>query len=104
VAVVHNTRWREVLTKEISTLGFPVTPSAANFVLIQMRDPAEALAADRFLTERGLILRLVKAYGLPACLRLSVGSETANRVVIRAFADFAKSRDTKSRDTGESRG
>lgn len=91
-AVTHNGHWREVLTREIGALGYPVTPSAANFVLIHLRDPAEAQAADAFLTARGLILRLVKAYGLPSCLRLSVGGETANRLVIAALAEFAKQR------------
>jgi len=35
--------------------------------------------ADRFLCEHGLILRPVGNYGLPDCLRLTVGSEEANR-------------------------
>jgi histidinol-phosphate aminotransferase len=89
-AVSHNTHWREVLTREIRALGFPVTESAANFVLIHMRDEAEARAADAFLMARGLILRMVGAYGLPNGLRLSVGGEAANRLVIEAFAAFAR--------------
>jgi len=91
-AVAHNAQWREVLTREIRALGFPVTESAANFVLIHLRDPAEAAAADAFLMARGLILRMVGAYGLPQCLRLSVGSAVANRLVIEAFAEFARQR------------
>jgi histidinol-phosphate aminotransferase len=94
-AVVHNTHWRDRLTVEIEALGFPVTRSAANFILIHLRDPAEAEAANDFLIQRGLILRLVKAYALPACLRLSVGTETANRLVIEAFAVFAQQRQTR---------
>lgn len=91
-AVRHNTHWRDVLTREISALGFPVTPSAANFVLVHLRDEAEARSADAFLTARGLILRLVKAYGLPHALRLSVGGDIANGLVIDAFAAFARQR------------
>ena len=91
-AIAHNTHWRDVLTREIRALGYPVMTSAANFILIQMRDPAEAQAADAFLTARGLILRLVAAYKLPACLRLSVGGETANRLVIEALGAFAEQR------------
>jgi histidinol-phosphate aminotransferase len=91
-AIAHNTLWRDILSREIAAFGFPVTPSAANFLLVHLRDEAEALAADAFLTSRGLILRLVKAYGLPACLRLSVGDETANRLVISAFGEFARQR------------
>ena len=91
-AVAHNTHWRQVLTREIRALGFPVTTSAANFVLIHLRDEAEAREADAFLMARGLILRMVGAYALPTCLRLSVGGETANRLVIDAFTAFAKRR------------
>ena len=91
-AIAHNTHWRDVLTREIRALGFPVTESAANFVLIHLASPEEAVAADAFLTARGLILRMVAAYKLPSCLRLSVGSEVANKLVIEAFADFAKAR------------
>ena len=92
-AIAHNAHWRAVATREIAALGFPVTPSAANYVLIHLRNPAEAAAADAFLSARGLILRMVGAYGLPQCLRLSIGSEVAMRLVIEAFAAFAKERD-----------
>ena len=91
-AIVHNSHWRDELTREIRALGYPVTTSQANFVLIHMRDEAEARACNSFLTERGLILRLVGAYKLPHGLRLSIGAETANRLVIAAFADFAAAR------------
>jgi histidinol-phosphate aminotransferase len=91
-AIAHNARWRDVLAKEIAALGVPVTPSAANFLLIHLRSADEASAADAFLMARGLILRMVKAYGLPACLRLSVGSEEANLLVLKAFAEFAATR------------
>ena len=75
---------------EIRKLGFEVTPSIANFVLIHF--PRErgrtAEDADAFLTQRGLILRRVKAYKLPNALRMSVGTEEANRLVVAALAEF----------------
>ena len=88
-AIAHNTRWRREVTDAIRAHGFPVTESAANFVLVHLRDEAEARACDAFLTARGLILRLVTAYKLPACLRLSIGGEAANRLVVDAFGEFA---------------
>jgi histidinol-phosphate aminotransferase len=48
----------------------------------------QARAADRFLLGRGLILRAVSAYGLPQCLRLTVGTEEANRLVVATLKDF----------------
>ncbi len=89
-ARAHNEKWLAWLTDEISKLGYRVTPSVANFLLIHF--PAEkgrsAKDADAFLMSRGLILRQVGSYGLPDCLRLSVGTEDANRLVVAALSEF----------------
>ena len=86
----HNAHWLPWLTKEIGKLGLQVTPSAANFLLIHF--PAtrgrSARDADAFLTSRGLILREVSSYGLPDALRLTVGTEEANRRVVAALTEF----------------
>ncbi|MCI0600642.1 MAG: histidinol-phosphate transaminase [Beijerinckiaceae bacterium] len=88
-AVAHNDTWLPWLAKEISVLGIKVTPSVCNFLLLHFKDAAQAIAADRFLSSRGLILRAVSAYGLPHCLRLTAGSEEANRLVVAALTHFA---------------
>ena len=77
-------------TDEIIELGIPMTPSVANFLLLHFKDAAEARAADAFLSGRGLILRAVETYVLPQCLRLTVGTEEANRLVVAALRDFLK--------------
>ncbi|MDZ4382455.1 MAG: histidinol-phosphate transaminase [Parvibaculum sp.] len=86
----HNEQWLKWLTEEIGKLGLEVEPSVANFLLI--RFPHEqgrtAKDADAFLMKRGLILRSVASYGLPDCLRLTVGTEEANKLVVKALADF----------------
>jgi histidinol-phosphate aminotransferase len=89
-ARAHNTRWLAWLTEEIGKLGLVVTPSAANFVLIHFPETRGRTAqdADAFLTKRGLILRQVAAYMLPNALRMSVGTEEANRLVVQTLKDF----------------
>jgi histidinol-phosphate aminotransferase len=86
----HNTRWLAWLTEEIGKLGLPVTSSAANFVLIHFPETKGRTAkeADAFLTKRGLILRQVGVYKLPNALRMSVGTEEANRLVVQALKEF----------------
>ena len=92
-AIAHNDKWRDWLTTEIRKLGIHVPDSVGNFVLLQF--PAvEGHAekdADAFLHKRGLILRPVANYGLPDCLRLTVGSEQANRAVVAALKEFIAS-------------
>jgi histidinol-phosphate aminotransferase len=89
-AIEHNERWLAWLTREIKALGLKVTPSVGNFLLIHFPQEAGRTAkdADAFLTARGLILRQVAAYGLPDALRLTVGDEEANGLVVRALSDF----------------
>jgi len=86
----HNGRWLAWLQEQIPQLGLRVTPSVANFVLIHFPDVEgrTAAEADAFLTRRGVILRRVTAYKLPNALRMSVGSEEANRLVIDALSEF----------------
>ncbi len=89
-ARAHNARWLPWLTEEIGKLGLEVTPSVANFILIHFPRTKGRTAkdADDFLTARGLILRQVGSYDLPDALRLTIGTEEANRLVVAALAEF----------------
>lgn len=89
-ARAHNEQWRGWLTDEIGRLGLKVTPSVANFVLIHFPETKGRTAdeADAFLTDRGLVLRALKNYKLPHALRLTVGTEEANRLVVAGLKEF----------------
>lgn len=89
-ARAHNEKWLVWLTAEIGKLGLSVAPSVANFLLIRFPNETGRTAADadRFLMDRGLILRQVASYGLPDHLRLTVGTEEANRLVVKALGEF----------------
>ena len=66
-----------------------MTPSVANFVLIHFpQEGKTAVDADAFLTKRGLVLRALKNYKLPHALRLTIGTEEANRLVVDGLRDF----------------
>lgn len=86
----HNTRWLGWLMQEIGKLGLEVIPSVANFVLIHFPQTKGRTAkeANAFLMARGLILRQTTAYKLPNALRMSVGTEEANRLVVAALKEF----------------
>ena len=88
-AVAHNEKWLPWVTAEFEKIGIKVTPSIGNFVL--MHFPAkgkDAVSADEHLKARGIILRRVAAYGLPNCLRMTIGTEDDNRRVVAALAEF----------------
>lgn len=80
-AVAHNDHWLSWLSSELTALGLSVTPSVGNFVLVHFPADAKrnAAAADGYLQEHGYVVRRMDAYGLPGALRISIGSEEANR-------------------------
>jgi histidinol-phosphate aminotransferase len=87
---VHTEEWRNWLTDEVTKLGLKVTPSVTNFILIHFPDTKGKTAseADAFLTKRGLVLRALDNYGLPNALRMTIGTEEANRLVADGLRDF----------------
>lgn len=89
-ARAHNEKWLPWLTTEIEKLGIKVTPSVGNFILLHFPEtPGKTAAdADKLLTSRGVIMRAVRAYKLPNCLRMTVGSEEANRLTVKTLAEL----------------
>lgn len=92
-SVQHIEAWVPWLTDELTRLGLRVTPSVGNFILIHFPDDRKHAApmADEYLCERGYILRRVAGYGFPNALRMTVGTEEANRGVVAALTEFLKS-------------
>ncbi|QBK29220.1 histidinol-phosphate transaminase [Roseitalea porphyridii] len=92
-AIAHNDKWLPRLTEAFEAMGLKVTPSVGNFVLVHFPDgdaARSAAAADRYLVERGYVLRQVVPYGLPNALRMTIGSDEANQGVIDALAAFMR--------------
>jgi histidinol-phosphate aminotransferase len=89
-AVAHNTRWREWLSQRLIDTGLTVHPSVANFVTVEFpaRGKHAMAAADAYLNRRGIIVRQIGKYGLPHCLRITVGRAHETRAVAEALASF----------------
>lgn len=88
----HNTKWLAWTRKEIEALGLTVYPSIANFIMIRFPDSGKTSAeANKFLMEKGIILREIAAYGLPDCLRMTIGTEEENRAAVDALTAFMQS-------------
>ena len=89
-AIEHNRLWLGKLAEALEQMGLTVTPSVTNFLLIHFPDVDGKRSddADAFLTSRGYILRAVKGYGFANALRMTVGTEEANRGVIEALGEF----------------
>ena len=84
----HNTAERARVAGVLTQAGIRITPSEANFVLADFGTPARAEAADAHLRKAGLIVRRVGGYGLPHCLRITIGTAEENTALLAALQDF----------------
>lgn len=75
---------RAQFAAELPRLGVRSFPSAGNFVLADVGRPGHVVY-ERLL-RHGVIVRPVAGYGLPHCLRITIGTGSQNERLLRALA------------------
>jgi histidinol-phosphate aminotransferase len=80
--VANNSRGLVFLTRSLRNLDFQVVPSAANFIMLVFADPWQARHVFEVLLSRGVIVRPLAPFGLPQCLRVSVGTPEENEIFV----------------------
>jgi len=87
---------RKFLAAQLSAFGFVrrVYPSEANFLLVKMEAPG---LIYKFLIQREIIVRDRSSAPLcEGCLRITVGTEDENRMLLDALSDFDQQLNKKS--------
>ena len=80
-----NARTLRRLTSGLEETGVTVAPSYANFVMTVLPGAGEANRIFEELLAQGVVIRPLKAFGLPNCLRISTGSDDDIEFCIEAF-------------------
>ncbi len=80
-----NARGLRLLTKSIAEMGFHVILSEANFVMVELANDAQADRMTADLLKRGVVIRPLKSFGLPRCVRISTGTDEENQIAIDAI-------------------
>ncbi|MCL4402878.1 MAG: histidinol-phosphate transaminase [Acidobacteria bacterium] len=94
-SVDSNTAGRQFLTAALRGLGFQVVDSEANFIMLPLAGEEQARRLTDGLFERGVIIRPLAAFGLPHCVRISVGTGEENERLLEELkhhASFGASR------------
>ena len=81
-------RVRESLASQLADIGIPSDPSSANFILARFKSETIADAANEALKKDRVIVRKVKGYGLPHCLRITIGTDEACALVATSLRRF----------------
>ncbi len=80
-----NARGLKYLTQGLEDLGLTVVPSQANFVMTVLPSEQDALRIFEELLAQGVVVRPLKSFGLPQCLRISTGLDEDNQFCIEAL-------------------
>jgi histidinol-phosphate aminotransferase len=80
-----NARGLRYLTAGLEDLGLTVVPSQANFVMTVLPEAKDAERVFEELLSQGVVVRPLKAFGLPNCLRISTGIDEDNRLSVEAL-------------------
>jgi histidinol-phosphate aminotransferase len=81
--VARNAEEREWLAGQLAARGIAVPPSQTNFLLADFGRDAGSIEAG--LVGAGVVPRPMTGYGLPTCLRLTVGTRDENRRLVQAL-------------------
>ena len=87
-ALIENTANRHWLAQALAEMGVSSDASSANFILARFADTAEAEAAEAAFREDGILVRKVGGYGLPHCLRITVGARADCKRVAASLRRF----------------
>lgn len=74
---------REHLAAALRSRGLFVFPSQTNFLLVRFGEDANRI--DDAMRARGIVLRPMGGYGLPDCLRITVGTAGQNAALLAAL-------------------
>jgi histidinol-phosphate aminotransferase len=80
-----NARGLEYQMRAFSELELEIVPSEANFTMVVRQTEADAEFLAQELLKEGIIIRPLRAFGLPNCLRISVGTDEENEMLVRAL-------------------
>jgi histidinol-phosphate aminotransferase len=82
-----NAAGKKYLSAALGALGLAVIPTEANFFCIPFESEATALRIYDALLRHGIIIRPLGAFGLPQALRITIGTEEQNRMVVERLRE-----------------
>jgi histidinol-phosphate aminotransferase len=83
--IAVNAEGMKLITDGFKNLGLEWIPSAGNFVLVDLKQPA--MPIYEALLRKGVIVRPVGVYELPNHLRVTIGTHEENKLFLQALTD-----------------
>jgi histidinol-phosphate aminotransferase len=80
-----NARGLRLLATSFREMGLTVAPSEANFVMVELAGERQAQQLFLDLLAQGVVIRPLKSFGLPRCVRISTGTDDDNQRCVDAM-------------------
>ena len=80
-----NRRGKTFLGHALRDVGLSIVPTDANFFMAAFATEREALELNDRLLRQGVIVRPLRAFGLPHCLRITIGTQEQNEILLDAL-------------------
>jgi histidinol-phosphate aminotransferase len=87
-----NSRGLPFVANALRELGLIVVPSETNFVMVAMKTEDDIKTIYQGLLKRGVIIRPLKAFGLPHCMRITIGTDEQNQFLIEKLKEVLNKR------------
>ena len=81
-----NSHGLEFLTHALHELGVYQVPSDANFIMTVFDNEEEVNFINNELLKLGVVIRPLKAFGLPNCMRITIGKDDENHILIESLS------------------
>lgn len=85
--IENNTHELHFYYRELHRLGYKYIPSYANFIMLDLGSAETVNVVNESLMRKGVFVRPLRAFGLPHCLRITVGLPQENRLCIKALEE-----------------
>jgi histidinol-phosphate aminotransferase len=86
-----NDEGKRSLIPALQALGLTTVPTEANFVCVPLGGEESVDALYGALLSHGVIIRPLRAFGLPHCVRITIGTGEQNRVLLGALQSILSS-------------
>jgi len=84
----HNRVWHDRMASAFIRMGLRFVPSGGNFIMTIFPDSKTAECAYHHLRARGVLTRQLHDYTLPHCLRITIGTDADNELLLQILEEF----------------
>jgi histidinol-phosphate aminotransferase len=82
-----NSEGKQSMAQGLQSLGLTFIPTHANFYCVPFDSEKSALVIYQGLLRRGVIVRPLRSFGLPHCLRMTIGTSEQNQILLDALQE-----------------